>query len=76
MNEYYISLTRGLLGYYVKVLATSIEVAREYASNYYGSLWCSVYENKDIEAFSSRGWKNIIINDNDPVILDDCPLYE
>lgn len=38
MNTYYISLTRGLTGYYVQVEADNESIVREYAANYYGRL--------------------------------------
>ena len=73
---YYISLTRGLTGYYVQVEADNESIVREYAGNYYGRLWCSVYEQEDLQELKSIGYKTIVINEGDPVVLGDSPLYE
>lgn len=70
-NAYYISLTRGMSGYYIKVLATDSNVARGYADNYYANNWCSVYVEEEIEELIMKGYKTIIINENDPVVLND-----
>lgn len=72
MNKYYISLCRGLAGYYVCVEATSEDIVRQHASKYYGRLWCSVYK----EPYRRPGVKCIVINEDDPVLLNDCPDYE
>ena len=77
-KPYYISLVRGLTGYYVKVLATDIEVVRGYAAKYYGKLWCSVYTEHDLEVMKEK-WKTLrctIINEDNPIILNDNPSYE
>lgn len=74
-NKYYISLTRGLIGYYVLVLATDEYVAREYASNYFDHNWCSVYDEDSIERIKSK-YKTIIINEDNPVVLGDTGTYE
>lgn len=77
-KSYYISLVRGLTGYYVKVLATDMEVVRGYAVNYCGELWCSIYTEKDMMKIKNN-YKNltkvIVINEDDPVILNDNSSY-
>lgn len=72
LKRYYISLCRGLIGYYVAVDAADIEVVRQHAMKYFGKLWCSVYT----EPYDKNGAKCIIINENDPIILGDCPDWE
>lgn len=77
-KSYYISLVRGLTGYYVKVLATDIEVVRKYAVKYYGELWCSVYTEEELVDFMKKYYnitKVVVINADAPVILNDNPNY-
>jgi hypothetical protein len=40
---FFISLCRGLVGSYVKVLARDEDTVRRHAAEYFGKLWCSVY---------------------------------
>lgn len=76
MNNYYISLARGLQGYYVLVKADNIEVVRKYALSYYGKLWCSIYEDYDMSLFKVIHPKCNIINENDPIELGSSFKYE
>ena len=43
MKTFYLSLCRGLVGYYVVFKAESEEAVRAHAAEYFGQLWCSVY---------------------------------
>lgn len=71
-KRYYISLCRGLIGYYVAVDATDEEVVRTHAMRYFGRMWCSVYT----KPYDQNGVKCIVINEDDPIILNDCPDWE
>lgn len=75
-SSYYISLTRGLSGYYVKVSAVSEDVARQYAENYFSHNWCSIYVEEELMRFRAKGYKTIVINEEDPVILGYSGRYE
>lgn len=72
LKRYYISLCRGLIGYYVAVDATDMEVVRMHAAKYFGNIWCSVYTSP----YSSNGVKFTIINEDNPIVLGDCPDWE
>lgn len=65
---FYISLCRGLGKYCVKVSARSEIIVREHAAEYYGKLWCSVYDHVPDGM--------IVINNDNPVKLGDSYLYE
>lgn len=68
MNTYYVSLCRGLFGYYVKFTADSEDTVRKHCAEYFGRLWVSVYTEKP----SSDRYKSIVINEKDPIELHDC----
>lgn len=76
-NVYYLSLSRGLAGYYIKILATDEDVVRGYGSNYYANNWCSVYTQEDFDRVRNGiNWKHVVINEDDPIELNDCPYYD
>lgn len=60
------------MGYYVAVDATSEDVVRGHAMKYFGKMWCSVYT----EPYRSKDFKCIVINENDPIVLNDSPDWE
>jgi mannosyltransferase OCH1-like enzyme len=72
-NTYYLSLARGLVGYYVKFKAPNEDVVRNHAAKYFGRLWCSVYQDIAfagvLERAARRGDSCIVINDNKPILL-------
>jgi hypothetical protein len=72
-NNYYVSLCRGLLGYYVFIQATDEDVVRDYCVKYMGKMWCSVYNYKQIKSFV---FDINIINPLSPIILNGCSDYE
>ena len=65
MKEYYVSLCRELVGYYVKFLAPSEEIVREHCVMYFGKLWCYVYTNDT----TIKEYNGVVINENDPIRL-------
>lgn len=65
MNQYYLSLSRGLVGYYVLFEAPEEEYVRKHAELYFGGVWCSVYP-ADHEFVSEPK----IINEESPIILE------
>lgn len=44
MHRYYLSLCRGLIGYYVLFEAPDEATVRRHAAEYFGRMWCSVYD--------------------------------
>lgn len=85
MNTYYISLVRGLQGCYVKVIADCVETVRLHCKEYYGRLWCSVYSEEEFETIVNKIYKingvefpkyYSVINENNPIELNDNYLYE
>lgn len=74
-KKYYISLTRGLQGYYVLVVAEREEFAREYANRYLSNIYCSIYDTSELEELSDEGYKTVVINEQAPIILNDPDDY-
>jgi len=67
-KNYYVSLVRGLLGYYLKFNACSAEIVREHLLEYYGKLWCSIYTEQEFK--SSRYYATAkVINEDAPIKL-------
>lgn len=71
MSTYYLSLCRGLTGYYVRFIAPNEEVVRRHALLYYGKLWCSVYSEAYFYEIIKKRYPKAsrVINRNDPIIL-------
>ena len=68
INTYYVSLVRGLIGYYVKFTADNENIVREHCAEYFGRLWCSVYDEKYfLEHIYTPACK--IINEDKPIHL-------
>ena len=79
MKTFYISLCRGLSGYYVKVTAKSEDVVRQYATRYYGQLWCNIYTDAYFHEVVRKRYptSSKVINNRAPVELtDDEGMYE
>jgi hypothetical protein len=68
MNIYYVSLVRSLMDYYVKFAAESDNVVREHVHEYYGKLWCSVYDEEYFNDSIVSRFRAKVIND-EPVVL-------
>ena len=77
MKVYYLSLVRGLVGYYVKFVSTSMGIVREHAHKYFGRMWCSVYTKEqfddNIRKFPIRA---TVINENSPIELNESSDWE
>lgn len=70
MGIYYLSLVRGLSGYYVKFKATSAEVVSRHAAEYFGRMWCSVYSEDYFNLCIAGKYRTEhIINPDDPIEL-------
>ena len=71
MHRYYLSLCRGLVGYYVLFEAPDEATVRRHAAEYFGRMWCSVY---DEEYFANHIMPNcphtILINVCRPIVLE------
>lgn len=77
MNTYYLSLVRGLTGYYVKFTAPDEETVREHAAMYFGKMWCSVYtEAYFFEVIKKRPWPARVVNRSYPIDLSHGPEWE
>ena len=73
MKIYYLSLCRGLVGYYVKFVASSEAVVRRHAELYFGKLWCSVYTDAYFHEVIRRRYPKAskVINNQTPIELTD-----
>lgn len=70
-NTYYVSLTRGLINYYVKFEAPDESIVRRHAYEYFGRMWCSVYdEGYFIGHIKERFPNTRVVNDDKPIVLD------
>ena len=63
---YYVSLVKGLLGYYVKFIAPDEDIVRMHCAEYFGRLWCSVY---DANRISNIRGSFKCINEDNPIDL-------
>ena len=71
MKTFYLSLCRGLVGYYVKFIAPDEDTVRCHAAKYFGRLWCSVYTEAYFYEVLKRRYPNNsrIINKDRPIEL-------
>lgn len=71
MNIYYLSLCRGLVGYYVKFQAESEDVVREHAAMYFGRMWCTIYTEAYFREVLCRRYPKAsrVVNRNNPIVL-------
>lgn len=72
MNIYYVSLCRGLMGYYVKFEAPSEEAVRNHVARYFGRIWCSVYSEAYFYEVLRKRFpdQSRVVNANRPIILE------
>ena len=75
MNTYYVSLVRGLCGYYVKFIAPTENIVRSYCATYFGRLWCSVYEPPKMDELRTKYFVGIV-NEDRPIELEEGASYE
>lgn len=72
MNTYYLSLCRGLRGYYVVFKANCADTVRKHAGEYFGRMWCSVYTEAYFnERIRGKYTPESIINADKPIELGD-----
>jgi hypothetical protein len=71
LKVYYLSLTRGLKGYYVMFKAESEEVVRSHALKYFGELWCSIYTAAYFREIIRKRYpaQSRIVNRDRPIVL-------
>lgn len=71
MKTYYLSLVRGLIGYFVKFEAESEEAVRNHATKYFGKLWCEVYTEAYFREILRKRYPNAtrVINRDRPIKL-------
>ena len=71
MKRFYLSLVRGLIGYYVLFEAPDEWTVRRHASEYFGRLWCSVYEESYFNRFiAARYGTPKVVNADNPIVLE------
>ena len=71
MHRYYLSLTRGLIGYYVLFEAPDEATVRRHAAEYFGRMWCSVYsEDYFVDRILHNDPRAIVINVCRPIVLE------
>ena len=68
MYTYYVSLVRGLTGYYVKFRAPAEEIVRKHLSKYFERMWCSIYTPDEIVELANKYTVNVI-NEENPICL-------
>lgn len=73
MKTFYISLCRGLNGFYIKVQAPSEDAVRGYATRYCGEIWCNIYSEGYFYEVLRHRYPNAtkVINNQQPIILTD-----
>lgn len=77
MNTFYISLCRGLSGYYIKVQAPSEDAVRNYATRYCGEIWCTIYTEGYFYEILRHRYPNAtkVINNSKPVVINNLEGY-
>lgn len=72
-KTYYISLTLGLDGNYVKVQAPTEEAVAAHTKKYYGSIWQSIYTEAYFYERIRRRYPNTtrVLNNRNPVVIND-----
>ena len=71
MHRYYLSLVRGLIGYYVLFEAPDEDTVRRHAQEYFGRLWCGVYDESYFNRFIvGRYEESRVINADRPIVLE------
>lgn len=73
MKTFYLSLCRGLVGYYVVFKASDEEVVRRHAVKYFGRLWCSIYSEAYFREILRKRYPTAtrIVNRDRPIVLQD-----
>ena len=73
MKTFYLSLCRGLVGYYVKFEAKSEDVVSRHAAKYFGGIWCNVYTEAYFMEILRKKYpsKTRVVNRDKPIVLTD-----
>lgn len=71
MKKFYVSLVRGLLGYYVVFEAPDEMTVRKHVAEYFGRLWCSVYTEEYFTNYIVGKYETRIINADRLIRLED-----
>lgn len=71
MKRYYVSLVRGLMGYYVAFDAPDEMTVRNHVAAYFGRLWCSVYTEAYFNQRIVGTYPANVINADKPIVLED-----
>lgn len=71
MKKFYVSLVRGLTGYYVLFEAEDEMTVRNHVAAYFGRLWCSVYTEEYFRDNIAGKYTTHIVNAAEPIVLTD-----
>lgn len=70
MKRFYVSLVRGLLGYYVLFEAPDEMTVRKHVAEYFGRMWCEVYTEEYFKNRLVGKYPISVINYDRPIVLD------
>lgn len=71
MHRYYLSLCRGLVGYYVLFEAPNEVTVRRHAAEYFGRIWCTVYDEDYFVDRILHNYSNTqVVNIDRPIVLE------
>lgn len=70
MPKFYVSLVRGLLGYYVVFEAPSRDVVVGHVAEYFGRMWCSVYDETYFNSRIKGVYPVQLVNEDKPIVLE------
>jgi hypothetical protein len=68
---FYVSLVRGLTGYYVLFEAEDEMTVRNHVAAYFGRMWCGVYTKHYFYNNIAGKYPARIVNEDKPIILHD-----
>lgn len=71
MKTFYVSLVRGLMGYYVVFEAEDESTVRNHVAAYFGRMWCSVYTKEYFNQHIAGKYPANVINADKPIVLED-----
>lgn len=70
MKKFYVSLVRGLIGYYVVFEAPDEETVRNHVAEYFGRMWCSVYTEAYFNGHIAIEPGARLVNEDRPIVLE------
>lgn len=71
MKKFYVSLVRGLFGYYIVFEAPNSDIVYKHLEEYFGRLWCSVYSEESFKDRVVGKYVYHIVNEDRPIALND-----